>query len=46
MFCVLFLSFLSCLLVFGYRGLDDLFFTNVQDIEVEDFEQQQGERGK
>jgi hypothetical protein len=34
---------LSC---FGYRGLDDSFFTNFQDLEADDFEQQQGERGK
>jgi hypothetical protein len=46
MFGVLFLSFLACLLIFYYRRLDAPFFNNFQDVETEDFEQQQGERGK
>jgi hypothetical protein len=44
MFDILFLS-LFVLLV-SSRWLDDSFFTNFQDLEAEDFEQQQGERGK
>jgi hypothetical protein len=46
MFGVLFLSFLACLLIFYYRRLDAPFFNNFQDVEAEDFEQHQGERGK
>jgi hypothetical protein len=44
MFVVLFLS-LFVLLVSDH-WLDDSFFTNFHDLEAEDFEQQQGKRGK
>jgi hypothetical protein len=34
------------LLIFDHRHLDASFFENFQDLEAEDFEQQQGARGK
>jgi hypothetical protein len=36
----------SCLVVMGHCYLDASFFKNFQDLEAEDFEQQQGARGK
>jgi hypothetical protein len=36
----------SCLLLSGHYHLDTSFFDNFQDLEGEDFEQQQGKRGK
>jgi hypothetical protein len=42
MYCFL----VSCLLISDHHRLDASFFDNFQDIEVEDFEQQQREKGK
>jgi hypothetical protein len=43
---VVYCFLVSCLLVSGRRRLDASFFDNFQDLEIEEVEQQQGERGK